>query len=278
VLERPDGDQPSTSTVRPGQYEIVDPVSHERVTVVWWDPLLLDGKGDDTRGLRRDDLISKEARREDVADDRARYDAWVRDRVRVRDEGAKPSLQIVTATEWALDEGATFGGGIGRAEGAGAVQIIDAGSAGARPSGKRFGVLVHAMLAAVPLDAGQSDVADLARLHVKVLGATDAERDEAARVVTRVIGHPVLAEARDAEKSGRACRREAAVSIVINGTLIDGQVDLAFETQDGWVVVDFKTDAELGASEESYRRQVALYAEAIAQVTQRPARGVLLRV
>jgi ATP-dependent exoDNAse (exonuclease V) beta subunit len=269
VLERPDGDQPGTATVRPGQYDVVDPLSHERVTVVWWDPLLLEGKGDDTRGLRRDDLISKEARPEDVAADRARYDAWVRDRVRVRDDGAKPSLQIVTATEWALN--AVAAPYID-------VSVVDAGVAGARPSGKRFGVLVHAMLAAVPLDASAGDVEDLARLHAKVLGATDAERDEAARVVTRVIAHPMLTQARDAEKGGRACRREAAVSIVLDGTLVDGQVDLAFETDDGWTVVDFKTDAEIGASEESYRRQVALYAHAIGQVTGRPARGVLLRV
>jgi ATP-dependent exoDNAse (exonuclease V) beta subunit len=55
-------------------------------------------------------------------------------------------------------------------------------------------------------------------------------------------------------------------------------VDLAFETTAGWTVVDFKTDAEIGAAEESYRRQVALYAHAIEQVTGRPARGVLLRV
>jgi hypothetical protein len=271
VLERPDGDQPGTSTVRPGQYDVVDPVSHERVTLVWWDPLLLEGKGDDTRGLRRDDLISKEARPEDVAADRARYDAWVRDRVRVRDEGAKPSLQIVTATEWATDTVRT----IGTLQG---VTVVDAGVAGPRPSGKRFGVLVHALLAAVPLDAAASDVGDLARLHARVLGATDAERDEAARVVTRVIAHPVLNHAREAEQQGRACRREAAVSIVIDGTLVDGQVDLAFESEDGWVVVDFKTDAEIGASEESYRRQVALYAHAIAEVTRRPARGLLLRV
>ena len=277
VIERPDGDQPGTSTVRPGQYEIVDPVSPDGVTVVWWDPLLLEGKGDDTRGLRRDDLISKEARPEDVAADRARYDAWIRDRVRVRDEGSKPSLQIVTATEFAT---ATVGtpdtpGTPGTLE---SVAVVDAGVIGPRPSGKRFGIFVHALLAAVPLDASAKDVEDLARLHAKVLGATDAERDEAARVVTRAIAHPVLAEAREAETSGRACRREAAVSIVIDDVLVDGQVDLAFETEDGWVVVDFKTDAEIGASEESYRRQVALYVHAIAAVTQRPARGLLLRV
>jgi len=42
--------------------------------------------------------------------------------------------------------------------------------------------------------------------------------------------------------------------------------------------VDFKTDGEFTLGEANYRRQVALYAEAITRATGRPARGVLLRV
>ena len=60
--------------------------------------------------------------------------------------------------------------------------------------------------------------------------------------------------------------------------LIDGQIDLAFEGPDGWTVVDFKTDAELGDNEEVYRRQVALYADALASITGKMAAGVILRV
>ena len=41
--------------------------------------------------------------------------------------------------------------------------------------------------------------------------------------------------------------------------------------------IDFKTDGVM-ASDEIYRRQVRLYAEAITHATGRPARGVLLRV
>jgi ATP-dependent exoDNAse (exonuclease V) beta subunit len=73
-------------------------------------------------------------------------------------------------------------------------------------------------------------------------------------------------------------RREAPVSIVVDSVLVDGQVDLAFESADGWTVVDFKSDVELSGSEEVYRRQVGLYAQAIATVTGRPSRGLLLRV
>jgi ATP-dependent exoDNAse (exonuclease V) beta subunit len=111
-----------------------------------------------------------------------------------------------------------------------------------------------------------------------MLGATDSERDAAATVVERTLGHPVLDQARAAVAAGRSCRREAQVSIVRDSALIDGQIDLAFDTGDGWTVVDFKTDAELGDAEEAYRRQVALYADALAAITGRPARGLILRV
>jgi ATP-dependent exoDNAse (exonuclease V) beta subunit len=53
---------------------------------------------------------------------------------------------------------------------------------------------------------------------------------------------------------------------------------LAFESGGGWMVVDFKTDAELGRAESDYRRQVALYADALAAITGKPAAATILRV
>jgi ATP-dependent exoDNAse (exonuclease V) beta subunit len=64
-----------------------------------------------------------------------------------------------------------------------------------------------------------------------------------------------------------------------DGTLVEGVVDLAFEDDSGWTIVDYKTDRELAAAgEERYRRQVALYAAAVSQATGKPATGVLVRV
>jgi ATP-dependent helicase/nuclease subunit A len=85
--------------------------------------------------------------------------------------------------------------------------------------------------------------------------------------------------ARAAEARG-ACRRETPVTCMLpDGTMIEGIVDLAFEEQGGWTVVDYKTDRELAAAgEDRYRRQVALYASAIALATGQPANGVLIRV
>jgi ATP-dependent exoDNAse (exonuclease V) beta subunit len=279
VLERPDGQVPDASTVRPGAYVLRDPLSGESYTVVWWDPVLLDNPADENRGLRREDLIVKDAPAKDVAADRARYDEWKARKTSVIADAAEPSLRVVTATQWvtarlkprpAAEELTPAVPGFSMAD----VAIENAGVAGPRPSGKRFGVLVHALLAAVPLNAEPNAIRDLSRLHARVLSAPDDERDAAAQIVERVLAHDILRQARAAG----GCRRETPVSIPIDGVLIDGQIDLAFETASGWTVVDFKTDAELGASEEMYRRQVALYTHAVAAITGRPARGVLLRV
>jgi ATP-dependent exoDNAse (exonuclease V) beta subunit len=55
-------------------------------------------------------------------------------------------------------------------------------------------------------------------------------------------------------------------------------VDLAFRNAEGWTVVDFKTDAELSRREATYRRQVGLYAAAVAGATRGPVRSFLLIV
>lgn len=304
VLVRPDGQQPDASTVRPGAYRLRDPESGEEYTVAWWDPLLLEQVADDGRGLRREDLISKDAAPELVAADRAAYESWVAQREAARQVGAAPSLLVQTATEYAALAAAA---GVAD-EAADAVVVEDAASLDLRPSGRRFGTLVHAMLAAVPLDAGVDEVRALAELHAKLLGATDEERGVAAITVHRVLAHPRLAAAREARAAGRRVWREVPLSIVVSSSLasgseasigatspsapdrtrphpiapaapvlVDGQCDLAYETVDGWVVIDFKTDVVL-ATDEAYRRQVALYCEALARATGVPARGVLLRV
>jgi ATP-dependent helicase/nuclease subunit A len=64
-----------------------------------------------------------------------------------------------------------------------------------------------------------------------------------------------------------------------DGTQVEGVVDLAFEENGVWTVVDYKTDRELQtAGEGRHRRQVALYAAAIARATGAPAKGVVVRL
>jgi ATP-dependent exoDNAse (exonuclease V) beta subunit len=97
----------------------------------------------------------------------------------------------------------------------------------------------------------------------------------AADAVQAALAHPLLRRA----AAGRVCRREVAVTHVQpDGMLVEGVVDAAFLEDAGWVVVDFKTDRELGERLDGYRRQVALYVEAVEAATGRPASGVLLTV
>ena len=91
----------------------------------------------------------------------------------------------------------------------------------------------------------------------------------------RVLAHPLLVRAAAATR----CHREAPVTLTMpTGGLIEGTVDLAFEDAEGYTVVDFKTDREIEGALDRYRRQVQIYAAAVASATGKPARGVLLRV
>jgi ATP-dependent exoDNAse (exonuclease V) beta subunit len=270
VLERPDGQGPKLGTASPGAYDLIDPCTTQPFHIVWWDPLLLDRAGEGRRGIRREDLITKDASLELVAADRARYEHWRDERDAVQLLAARPSISVATATEFVKLP--TYRGSDC------AVAVLDAAAPGPRPSGRRFGILVHALLANVPLEATAADVRDLAVVHARMLAATDAEREAAAAIVARVTAHELWQQARAAAASGRACHREAPISVLRDGVLVDGQIDLAFETGAGWMVVDFKTDVELGGNEAVYRQQVALYADALATITAQPATAIILRV
>ena len=158
------------------------------------------------------------------------------------------------------------------------VSVVDARGP-ERPGGSRFGELVHAVLAAVPLEADRAAIDALTEVHGRILSAPADELIAAAQTVQRVLAHDLLARARGASSRG-ACRRETPVTCLHgDGVMVEGIVDLAFEEQGAWTVVDYKTDRELAAvGEDRYRRQVALYASAIAQATGQRARGVLVRV
>jgi ATP-dependent helicase/nuclease subunit A len=269
---RADG-QPVDDTVRPGTYQLADLHSGQPYAVTWWDPLLLEQRPDDARGIRREELISKDANPADVAGDRAKYDQWKERRAAVQASGATASMRVLTATELAETVS-------GKAD---QIAIEDAGFGVLRPSGKRFGTLVHAVLATLPLSATKGEVEELAALHAKLFAAPDDERDAAAGIAVKLLAHPRFESARAAEQAGRRVWREAPVSLRLDdedgiSRLVDGQVDLAYESDDGWVIVDFKTDIEIASAQDAYKQQVALYVEAVKRATGRPATGVLLRV
>ena len=158
------------------------------------------------------------------------------------------------------------------------VEIVTISRAAERPSGRRFGTLVHAVLASVPLACDFAVIQDLAAIHGRILGATAPEIESAADCVRTALAHPIFDRAREAAAQGR-CRREVPV-VWDDGQrgLSEGVVDLAFEEDGAWTVIDFKTDEEFRQHEPVYRRQIAMYASAVHAATGARVSALLMRV
>jgi ATP-dependent exoDNAse (exonuclease V) beta subunit len=100
----------------------------------------------------------------------------------------------------------------------------------------------------------------------------------AAQAVSAALGHPLLRRAAQAWRRGD-CRRETPVTLRgADGAWLEGVVDLAFREEQRWTVIDFKTDHDIAHGLETYRHQVALYADAIEAATTERAQAVLLLV
>jgi ATP-dependent helicase/nuclease subunit A len=265
VALRPPGTLRPANSVMPGRHR-PEAGSHR---VVWWDPAVLKRDVQESVGLVQHRLLEADASGARSEEGIRQHAAWQAERRRVREAAGQPSLRVVTATEQAAtgeDEEPD-------------VAVESVGGDAARPHGRRFGTLVHAVLARVDLDADRPGVETVAALEGRLLGATPEEIAAASESVERALAHPLLRRAAVAAHAGR-CRRESPVALRLpDGVLVEGVVDAAFpEDGAGWTVLDFKTDVEIAGRVEEYKRQVALYAQAIERATGVEARGVLLRV
>ena len=145
--------------------------------------------------------------------------------------------------------------------------------------GARFGELLHGVLASAPVAGDRDAYRRAADVYARILGSPDVERDAAVEAALRVAGHDLMKTAAAAQARGHL-RRECPVTFtMLDGTLLEGVVDLAFEEGGEWMVVDFKTDREISqVGFERYSRQVAMYAAASSAATGRPASAFLVRV
>jgi ATP-dependent exoDNAse (exonuclease V) beta subunit len=261
VVFRPDNVQRDAEwSVQPGLHKPAEGTHR----VVIWDPNVLDLEREDAAGLRHQRVLTPgPAGKTSIT---AHAD-WKTARASTLETAETPSRRIRTPTE-AKDANDPVPTDI-------EITQTDA-TRSARPHGKRFGILVHAVLAAAPLDADDTMLADVARIQGRLIGATDEELLAARAAVKSALAHPLLVRARS------AARVEREIALMLredDGTILEGIADLAFfETKDGWTVVDFKTDVALGERKDGYLRQIAIYARAISTATGDKARGVLLSV
>jgi ATP-dependent exoDNAse (exonuclease V) beta subunit len=257
VLDRPEGLFISLS-VSPGLHQ--PPGAPE---VVWWDPHALDLDREVEGGLRSHDLLVEGGASGPTSEAHAR---WQERRQKAAAEGARPSLRVEPATARSRTAAGTGAAEVALA----AVEPREAN----RPGGRRFGTLVHAVLAEADLRAGPEILLRIASAQGRLVGAPAEEVSAAARAVEAALRHPLLQRA----AASAECRREEPIAHLLpDGTLLEGVVDLAFRDGPGWMVVDFKTDAR-AEPHARYAAQLRLYCAAIQAATGLEARAALLSV
>jgi ATP-dependent exoDNAse (exonuclease V) beta subunit len=285
VLERPPRvERDAQGSVAPGLHQ----PPGGGPAVVWWDPAALGLGKEPEGGLRQQRILAADTSNVVTEEGVLAHRAWAEARAAALERGAVRSQWVRTVTEivekvtepapaaWRTREADP-----GAAELA--VELLDTGvDRAGRPRGKRFGTLVHAVLAAIDLDAGAAAIEAVARAEGRLAGAGADEVAAAAVAAQTALRHPLMRRAAESARRGE-CRRETQVVLPgSGGELIEGVVDLAFRESGpagaAWVVVDFKTDAEIAGRKARYETQVLLYVEAIRAATGEGARGVLLAV
>jgi len=264
VLERPmKTERDRHNSVRPGAHtpELGD---HE---VVWWDPKILALGAGKEAGLRHAKVLAADdAKGRDLLSEQE-HSAWKTEHADALEKGRTPTHRVSTVTAHRalaapLEEGALV---------THESTEIDRAS---RPHGKPFGILVHAVLAAVPLEATPDVVLAVAEAEGRALSSTAEEIKHAAASAKAALAHPVMRAA-----ALREHRREATISLAMpDGSVTIGVLDLAYRSESSWVIVDYKTDAELEGRIKEYEEQVRTYARAVAAATGEAVRCVLLSV
>ncbi len=146
VLVRPGGSA-GTSTVSPGLHVRRLDSSDIEFSVVWWDPRALKLGAEAPLGIRRPELIVKDVAPDIVESGLAEYHSWRQRRQQAIAAGSQNSVAVRTVTQIAK----TAGDGVPDSK-LPPVEIVQLPRAANRPSGRRFGALVHAVFASVPLD------------------------------------------------------------------------------------------------------------------------------
>jgi ATP-dependent helicase/nuclease subunit A len=250
VLNRP-ADQPEEVSVKPGLHT---PKVGDH-PVVWFDPAVLALRAAKAEGVENEQVLS--GSREELEEGLRRYQEWRDARAQRLERGAAPRYRVSTAeTSPTAAEAERI-----------PVETITLPIAAGRPSGRKFGRLVHDILQHA---SSPGDVIALADVWGRRHGGTDYERAAAAEAARQALEYVVRAMPAGAES-----QRELPVMVrLADGTVVDGRIDFAWCAGNVWTVIDYKTDRR----EKRNLAQVQLYALALRRATRIPARGIVLEV
>ncbi len=273
VVDRPPNAARRIGSVSPGLHR---PAAGEH-RVVWWDPSVLAPPGSAVRSSSRLTEFLREDEGKVRSEEGIRsHDEWQRVRAATRQLAAVPEWKVVTATAQALARTDEVGEQVSVPTALAAEVSVEAVAIDfRRPHGKRFGTLVHAILAVTSLAADRTQIEQMARAQGRIFGASEEEIIAGAETVVTALAHPLMQRA----ARSREFRREVPLMLrLADGVIVEGVIDLAFREASGWTVVDFKTDFEVSGRLAEYQKQAGLYAEAIAKATSMNATAVLLRI
>jgi len=265
VLEAPlDAQRSPEDSVAPGTHQPAEG-GH---SVTWWDPKALALGSEAVGGLRQDRLLTADDEGMREAQGQAFHLRWRQRRRKALERGAQrgPVVQPVTAiAAEAIDPPAVE------------VVTTDAPREG-RPSGRRFGTLVHAVLEDARFRDDPELLTRIATGHARALGAPEAEVGAAVVAARHALAHELLQRAARSPDA----RFEAPMGLRLgDGRIAEGSIDLTFcEEQDGarsWTVIDFKTDLD-PSGEGAYAAQLRMYAEAVERATGESVRAYLLAI
>ncbi|MCL0245242.1 UvrD-helicase domain-containing protein [Corynebacterium sp. CCM 8835] len=131
-----------------------------------------------------------------------------------------------------------------------------AGAPVSKDHGTAFGTAVHRVMERVT-DPGE--IGELAAGAARLSGLGDRETASVRAAAESFLSSPLIRRALAGEH-----HRELPVAGRVGSITVDGIIDLIYRDDDGWVILDYKTDAGLGAdTAEEYFRQLGLYAHLI---------------
>jgi ATP-dependent helicase/nuclease subunit A len=149
--------------------------------------------------------------------------------------------------------------------------LVPGGGMGAGEEGRLFGLAFHHLMETIDQSA-ESITDSIVRAAAERFRLT--ETNGLRRLAERTLRSDILGEARS---SGRMYR-EVPFTIVRDGLVVEGRIDLMFRTDAGWRIVDYKTDdlspGGIDARFDAYRNQGMLYALAASMLVCEPVESV----
>ncbi len=124
-----------------------------------------------------------------------------------------------------------------------------------------FGLAFHGVMEHLDLSGG-NNLEGLCRMETLAY-SIPGSAEKLKAMVRQCLDHPLMERVRKAKR----LFREVPFSVSLDGNLVEGKIDLLFEEEGGWVILDYKTDDVSGEPLEqrfqSYREQGLWYARAV---------------